>query len=67
MLGHARRLDRGASFLARVIPTICVGLVADGIGQMAGYALGAGNAHARLASFEWHRMQHSPQSATNAS
>lgn len=66
-LGHARRIDRGAAFLARVIPTLCVGLVADGIGQMTGYALGAGNTHQRLASYEWHRMQHSPQTHANES
>lgn len=60
-LGYARRLGRGGGFLARLIPTICVGLVADGIGQMAGYALGAGNAHAKVAEYEWHRMNHTPR------
>ena len=60
-LGHARRLGRGGGFLARVVPTLCVGLVADGLGQMAGYALGAGNAHARMAEYEWHRMNHTPR------
>jgi hypothetical protein len=64
---HARRLGRGAAFLARVVPTMCVGLVADGIGQMAGYALGAGNAHTRMADYEWHRMNHTPPSATSPS
>ncbi len=61
-LAHARRLGRGASFLTRLVPTMCVGLVADGIGQMAGYAFGAGNAHAKMAEFEWHRMKHAPPS-----
>ena len=60
-LAHARRLGRGAGFLARVVPTVGVGLVADGLGQMAGYALGAGNAHARMAEYEWHRMNHTPR------
>lgn len=64
---HARRLGRGAAFLARVVPAMCIGLVADGIGQMTGYALGAGNAHARMAEYEWHRMNHTPPSATSAS
>ena len=58
-VGHARRLGRGGAFLARVLPTIGVGLIMDGIGQMAGYAIGAGKAHERLAEFEWHRMKHS--------
>jgi predicted dehydrogenase len=58
--GHARRLGRGAGFLARVVPTLGIGLVADGIGQMAGYALGAGDAHARMAEYEWHRTNHTP-------
>jgi hypothetical protein len=66
-LGHARRLGRGASFLGRVVPTLCVGLVMDGAGQMAGYAFGAGNAHARLAEFEWHRMKHVPSSSATLS
>ena len=65
--GHARRLGRGASFLARVVPTMCVGLLADGLGQMAGYAFGAGNAHARAAEYEWHRMKHAPPSVASAS
>jgi hypothetical protein len=58
---HARRLGRGAGFLARVVPTLGIGLVADGIGQMAGYALGAGDAHARMAEYEWHRTNHTPR------
>ena len=60
-LSHARRLGRGAGFLARVVPTLAIGLVADGVGQMAGYALGAGNAHARMAEYEWHRTNHTPR------
>lgn len=60
-LAHARRLGRGVGFLARVVPTMGIGLVADGIGQMAGYALGAGNAHARMAEYEWHRTNHTPR------
>jgi len=59
-IGHARRLGRGLGFLARVIPAMCVGLAADGLGQMAGYALGAGDAHARMAEYEWHRLKHAP-------
>lgn len=56
--GHARRVRRGPLFLAKVIPTIAVGLTVDAIGQMVGYAAGAGDAHERMAAFEWHRLNH---------
>ena len=57
-LGHARRLARGPGFLARLVPTLCVGLAFDAAGQMIGYATGAGAAYEKMAEFEWHRMQH---------
>jgi hypothetical protein len=57
-VGHARRVGRGPAFLATVIPTIAVGLTVDAIGQMAGYAVGAGDAHEKMAAYEWHRMKH---------
>ena len=57
-LGHARRLGRGGWFLVQLIPTLSIGLALDAAGQMAGYAFGAGSVHAKLAEFEWHRMQH---------
>ena len=66
-LGHARRLGRGMPFLARVVPTLTLGLVLDGIGQMAGYALGAGEAHSKLAAYEWHRMKHTRRGDVTAS
>jgi hypothetical protein len=57
-IGHARRVGRGPGFLAKVVPTIAVGLTVDAIGQMAGYAAGAGDAHEKMAAYEWHRMKH---------
>ena len=57
-LGDVRRVGHGGGFLLRVIPTMCVGLACDALGQMAGYASGPGEAHARLAEYEWHRMKH---------
>jgi hypothetical protein len=66
-IGHARRVGRGGRFLAQVIPTLGVGLALDGIGQMAGYALGAGSAHAKLAAYEWHRMKHTRRGDANGS
>lgn len=63
-LGHARRLRRGPWFLARLVPTLCVGLAFDAAGQMLGYALGAGAAHEKMAQYEWHRMQHTRRRAS---
>jgi hypothetical protein len=57
-IGHARRIGRGVPFLMRVVPTLCAGLALDALGQMAGYAFGAGAAHERMADYEWHRMKH---------
>jgi hypothetical protein len=60
-LGDVRRLGRGPTFVARVVPAVCVGLFFDALGQMAGYAFGAGATHERLAEFEWHRWKHTPR------
>ena len=62
-LGHVRRLGRGPVFVAGVIPTVCVGLASDALGQMMGYAFGGGAAHERLAAFEWHRLEHTRRGA----
>ena len=63
-LGNARRVGRGGWFLARIVPTLCVGLAVDAIGQMMGYATGAGDAYEKMAEFEWHRMQHTRRGAS---
>jgi hypothetical protein len=34
---------------------------------MTGYALGAGEAHAKLAAYEWHRMKHTRRGEATAS
>ena len=60
-LGTVRRLGRGPAFAARVVPTLWVGLCFDAVGQMVGYALGAGTSHEKLAAFEWHRLKHTPR------
>jgi hypothetical protein len=57
-IGHARRVRRSAVFLAKVVPAIAVGLAIDAVGQMVGYAVGAGDAHEKMAAYEWHRMKH---------
>jgi hypothetical protein len=62
-LQHVRRLGRGWRFVLRVVPVACVGLVFDALGQMMGYAVGAGVAHQKLATYEWHRLKHTPRGA----
>ena len=42
----------------RVQPALLLGLVLDGLGQMAGYAAGAGSTPDKLATFEMDRPQH---------
>jgi hypothetical protein len=44
--------------LPRVLPTLILGLVLDGIGQAVGYALGPGNVTAKLAGLEFHRVRY---------
>ncbi len=44
--------------LFRTLPALSIGLVLDALGQMAGYAFGAGDAPARLARFEYQRVRH---------
>ena len=44
--------------MARVLPMLALGLVLDGLGQMAGYLVGPGDAVARVAGYEFHRVEH---------
>lgn len=53
-----RRAAMGRMFRVRVLLVAWVGLLADGAGQMLGYALGAGGARARFAAYEFHRVRH---------
>jgi hypothetical protein len=46
----------------RVAPQLLLGLSVDGLGQMVGYAFGAGAARQRLMEYEFHRDRHSAQS-----
>jgi len=50
-----RRPGRPADLWPRVVPALAVGLVVDTIGQVLGYALGAGKASRKLFAFEFHR------------
>ncbi len=54
LFGNQTRID----IARRVKPAIFAGLVFDALGQMAGYALGAGGSLSALTRFELDRMQH---------
>ena len=58
VVGHILRAGRGKELLPGILPILIIGLVADALGQLAGYALGAGNAAQRRVSFELNRCQH---------
>src|SRR5713101_2628928 len=50
-----RRPGRPSHLWPRVLPALVVGLTVDTVGQMLGYALGAGQASQKLFYFEFHR------------
>jgi hypothetical protein len=53
-----RRLQHG-SLLLRVLPVLLAGLLIEGLGHMAGFALGAGNCIESLEEYEYHRVESS--------
>jgi hypothetical protein len=59
-LRELARPGRPHKLITRMLPVLCVGLAADGWGQLAGYLLGRGEAVERLAAYEFHRYQHVP-------
>jgi hypothetical protein len=50
-----RRPGRPSGVWPRVLPALVLGLTLDAVGQMIGYAAGAGNAGRKLSYFEFHR------------
>ncbi len=52
------RPGRPRHLLPRLLPALIVGLVFDGAGEMAGYALGQGRAMAKLSDMEFHRERY---------
>lgn len=57
-----RRAPPPRPSLARLAPLLALGLGADGLGQLLGYALGARTSATRLAEFEFRRIDHVPES-----
>jgi hypothetical protein len=49
---------RPHQLLPRLLPTLILGLAFDGAGELAGYALGAGSAMAKLSDMEFHRERY---------
>lgn len=54
---HVRRREPPGLFV-RLIPAIFVGLFIESLGQMVGYAAGAGNSIEKVAEYEFHRIKH---------
>jgi len=54
-----KRVRRGQplSFLIRLLPILFVGLLVGGLGQMVGYARGAGDSTVKLSKYEFHRVK----------
>ena len=56
------RPARGAGApLGRALPVLALGLLADGAGQLAGYAAGASNGPADTQAMEFERLRHLPE------
>jgi hypothetical protein len=49
---------RPRQLLPRLLPALIAGLIFDGVGEMAGYALGPGQAMAKLSDMEFHRERY---------
>jgi hypothetical protein len=60
-----RRPGRPADLWPRVVPALVMGLTLDAVGQILGYALGAGDASRKLFSFEFHRDRYSSSKTGN--
>lgn len=49
---------RPSNLIPRILPALSFGLLLDGLGQMAGYLFGVGDALDRVAQYEFHRFRH---------
>jgi hypothetical protein len=58
VLRDIRRTGRSAELLPRILPALAVGLTLSALGELAGYAAGAGRAPERIGEMEVRRMPH---------
>lgn len=58
ILRELRQPRRPQKLLPRILPSLVIGLVSDGIGETVGYALGMGNVVEKLSDLEFHRERH---------
>jgi hypothetical protein len=58
ILRELRRPGRPQELLPRILPSLVIGLVLDGIEEMIGYAFGMGNVVEKLSDMEFHRDRH---------
>lgn len=58
ILCELRRSGWARPLLPGILPALITGLVVSAVGEMIGYALGAGHASQRLCVLEFHRDQH---------
>jgi hypothetical protein len=56
ILGHPRPAE--CPSMLRLLPVLWMGLVMDGVGQMAGYLRGSGRSASVLSGFEFHRWRY---------
>ena len=52
-----RKSERYSWLLPRIIPALCIVLVADGLGELVGYLSGPGNAPIYLGTIEFNRVR----------
>lgn len=58
ILRELRRPGRPQKLLPPILPSLVIGLVLDGIGEMVGYAFGMGDVVEKLSDMEFHRDRH---------
>lgn len=58
IIRELRRPGRPRHLLPSILPTLVIGLILDGVGEMIGYVFGGGNAMKKLSDMEFHRYRY---------